>query len=359
MAGLLLCCVFYQSAWIFSRTATAVIYKRSSELDDKKGYARGWIDAQYSVGYDIYSDRFLKDQYPPWIKTIEIRYLTFKPSVSRTNTFASIWGSTLTVFIIASLIITILFLRADIISNRAVFLLQRKSPFFTITQNSQPDYEDRVVDVTVNRQDEKLLFQEITDIETTALSADVRLSVYRLNPVAIGIFCVYAIAFFWSLISFLTSSFSLSTSIIIGCVLLFIPFYVKYTNNPLFKAKIPVEGALVFSSGGLENGGDVHDIQFISSAVVYLESFAGFRFRDRGTMGEIKVKSRGDNNKISYRCNEKIFDCVFIINNAKDYFLFKKLMYLWASKGVNVILKKAFEDEFVVQEMCHFKTPLI
>jgi hypothetical protein len=57
------------------------------------------------------------------------------------------------------------------------------------------------------------------------------------------------------------------------------------------------------------------------SAVVYLESFRGFEYRDRVTTG---------------------------------YWAFKNLMGNWSVKGVNVFMQKVSEDEFVIQEETHF-----
>ena len=56
--------------------------------------------------------------------------------------------------------------------------------------------------------------------------------------------------------------------------------------------KIP-EGKLVFSLSGVKDGATIFPLANIESAVIYLESFRGFEYRDRTTTGFVKNKMPG------------------------------------------------------------------
>ena len=137
----------------------------------------------------------------------------------------------------------------------------------------------------------------------------------------------------------------------LGSILVFIPLYIQNTNNPTFKARIPDQGSLVFSSHGIQFKDDVYPREDIEAAVVYLESFRGFTYRENITTGKAKENSSGDNNKISFRYKGQVVDFTFILDQFSDYWSFKNLMTDWAEKGVNVLMEKVFQDDFVIQEM--------
>lgn len=144
----------------------------------------------------------------------------------------------------------------------------------------------------------------------------------------------------------------------LGSILVFVPLYIQHTNNPTFKAKIPDQGSLVFSSHGVQCKDDVYSIEDIEAAVVYLESFRGFTYSEHITTGKAREKSSGDNNKISFRYKGQVVDVTFILDQFSDYWSFKNLMGDWADRGVNVLMEKVFEDDFVIQEMVRFGEPV-
>jgi hypothetical protein len=137
----------------------------------------------------------------------------------------------------------------------------------------------------------------------------------------------------------------------------FVPLFVQNTNNPTFKAKIPDEGSLLFSHTGVQYKDDIYSADDIEAAVVYLEAFQGFEYRERVTTGSATTISSGDNNKISFRYKGQVIDFTFILDQFADYWSFKNLMSYWATRGINVVLQKVFEDEFVIQQMVKFNTP--
>jgi hypothetical protein len=51
-----------------------------------------------------------------------------------------------------------------------------------------------------------------------------------------------------------------------------------------------------------------------------------------------------------------VIDFTFILDDFADYWSFKNLMSDWATRGINVLLQKVFEDEFVIQQMVKFNT---
>ena len=356
-------CLLYQFIWIFSRTTMAEIY--SVETSTGRGYAGGrryagitWMNSAYRVGNNTYYESFLKDGFDTRDHYFEIRYLIFAPGISRSNTFASNWGPLIMLFIVLTLITSIVFIRKDIVSDQAVFLVQAKRPFVTIENNQIEDYDKHDIENKNQNEAEQALKARIEAEINLLQTSEVSTSVYKFNPNAIGIFVAYVFYFSWFFYSLLTGSIGYPGILFLGAVLVFVPLFVQNTNNPTFKAKIPDQGSLIFSPGGVQFKEDFYAIDDIEAAVVYIESFRGFRYRDRITTGKINTTSAGDNNKISYRCKGQVADFTFILDHFSDYWSFKNLMGIWSAKGVNVVLQKVFEDDFIIQEMVKFNIPV-
>jgi hypothetical protein len=362
-----LLCLLYQSLWIFSRTATAKIVGVET-WNHARGYGSVYgrnsrsgitvMDGTYSVDGRTYNGYYLKDGYDIGKQYFEVRYLLFDPGISRSNTFASNWGPLIMLFILLSLVTSIVYVRKDIFSDQATLLIQRKRPFVRLINNQIEDYDEHVIENKNPDEAEQALKTTLQNEAGLLQQADISTSVYKFNPNAIGIFVGYIFFFCWVFYSLLTGSLGSFGIVFFGALLLFIPLYVQNTNNPIFKAKIPDEGSLIFSSRGVQFKDAFYSVENITAAVVYLESFRGFKYRDRVSTGKINSASVGDNNKISYRCEEEVMDFTFILDQATDYWSFKNLMTRWSEKGVNVILQKVFEDDFVIQEMVHFHTPV-
>ena len=259
-------------------------------------------------------------------------------------------------FIIWALITSIVFIRKDIVSDHAAFLFQKHSPFISIRNNvievyGKHNIENQQLDET--QQALKLKFQSEA---TNSPVGNIKASVYKYNPNVIGIIVFYVFFFFWFWISVLTLSFSYPQIFVFGAIMIFVPAYVKYTRNQVFKMEIPNDGSLVFSSEGIWYKGNMFGLEDIESVAIYLESFRGFEYRDRVVTGNINTISDGDNNKISFRYKGEVSDLTFILSNAQDYWAFKNMMSSWAQRGINVYLQKVFEDDFIIQEMVHFQS---
>ena len=280
--------------------------------------------------------------------------MIFSPDLARSDTFASNWGWLILFFILMALIISIVFIRNDIISNQAVFQFQKTRPFIQIGHNDVKDYDEHDIEKEKLDEVQLSLRNKLLQEEKMNGSGEVYASVYKINPNAIGIIVVYSIFLFWLIAQVLPMSMGYGGIIFFGAVALFIPPYIQNTNNPAFKMKIPDERKLVFSSYGIKAGETIYPLSDIESAVVYLESFTGFKYRDRTTTGMSTTKCDGDNNKISFRCSGEVYDYTFILDEAADYWAFKNLMASWSAKGIAMIFQKVFEDDYIIQEMVHF-----
>jgi hypothetical protein len=351
LASVILICLLYQCIWIFSRTTTAKIYA----VSNTKGRNNiSWIEASYQVGYETYYGSFLKDGYDISNRNFKIRYLVFDPDLARSDSFASNWGPLIMFFILVFLVTSIVFIRKDIVSEQAIFIFQTRRPFISVQNNVIEDYDKHdISNVTPDETKQALIIKSAGE-EIASSRTGIKASVYQYNPNAIAVMIAYIFYFFWFFRFIFIGSFGYPVIFITGAILIFVPLYVQNTRNPVFKMKIPDEGSLIFSSRGLIYKNEKFYLENIESAVVYLESFRGFEYRDRISTGKTNTISDGDNNKISVRYKGDVMDFTFILNSASDYWAFKKLMGDWSVKGVNVFMQKVFEDEFVIQEETHF-----
>jgi hypothetical protein len=315
-----------------------------------------WLYARYNVGYDTYYGYFLKNGYDVNNRNFKIRYLIFNPDLARSDTFASSWGPLIMFFILFFVVVSIVFIRKDIISEQAIFNIQSKRPFISIQNNIIEDYEKHVIENQKPDETTLALQLKLQAEEKLIKKDEINTSVYKLNPNAIAIVACYIPYFFIVIPILFFGSPGFPTIFILGSILLFVPLYIQNTKNPTFKMKIPDEGSLIFSSRGIIFKTDKYELKNIESAVVYLESFRGFEYRDRVSTGKRNTISDGDNNKISFRFKGEVTDFTFIINEMADYWAFKNLMSFWSANGVYVVLEKVFEDDFIIQEEAHFQS---
>jgi hypothetical protein len=361
LAGWLLFCLLYQFIWVFSGTATAEVY--AADADTHRGRGGRWagitfMHASYRVGNTTYFESYLKNDKSVQNHYFEIRYLLFAPDISRSNTFASNWGPLIMVWLVLTLITGIVYIRKDIVSDQAIFVVQVRRPFVKIENNRIEDYDEHEIERNSPDEAEQGLRKRLVMEADLFQMKEIRASVYKFNPNAVAIFVGYVFLFFWSFYLLLEGSLGYPGILSLGAVLVFVPLYVQNTNNPIFKAKIPDQGCLVFSSHGVQFEDEFYAVEDIDAAVVYLESFRGFEYRERVTTGNSIAKNSGDNNKISYRCKGQMVDFTFILDHLSDYWSLKNLMADWRAKGVNVLLEKVFEDDFMIQEIVKFDTPV-
>jgi hypothetical protein len=358
LAVLLSVCLLYQSAWIFSRTTTATVYAADGTRRSGRGSRVSLMYATYTVGNHTYNGSYLRNEHDVDNRYFEIRYLLFAPDISRTNTFASNWGPLIMLFIVLSLIASIVFIRKDIISDQAMFAIQARWPLVRIENNRVDSYDQHDIDNSIPNAAEQAFRNRLRTEQDLFHQSEVSASVYKFNPNAIGIFVAYVFLFFFSFYLLYIGALKYPGVLTLGSILVFIPLYIQNTNNPTFKAKIPDQGSLVFSSHGVQFKDEFYPIENIEAAVIYLESFRGFAYSEHITTGKAKEKSSGDNNKISFRYQGQVIDFTFILDQFSDYWSFKNLMTDWAGRGVNVLMEKVFEDDFVIQEVVRFGEPV-
>jgi hypothetical protein len=351
--------LLYQFFWVFSRVTTADVYAADAVRSSWRGRSNIPMEyASYAVDAVIYHGKYFRDELDVASGHCEIRYLIFAPDISRKNTFAGNWAYTLIFFGFLSLVTVILFVRKDIIGDQAVFRVQAQSPFIRIEKNIIEEYDEHDIASGPTSDAEQALKKRIGTETDVFQKTEVCASDYKFNPNAIGIFVAYFIPLYW-FFKILVTERSVGPGIIfLGAVLVFVPLFVQNTNNPNFKARIPDQGSLLFSTTGVRYKDEIYSIDDVDAAVVYLESFQGFEYRERVVMGGATTISNGDNNTISFRYKGQAIDFTFILDDFSDYWSFKNLMSYWATRGVNVVLKKVFEDEFVIQQVVKFNTPV-
>jgi hypothetical protein len=137
LAGL---CGLYQTVWLFSRVTDGKV------LGFGHGSGRRYRSIQsatitYNVGWQQYTQEYLRNGLSDTTASLEIRYLLFWPSVSRENTWIGNWGGPLLFFIITSVITTIVFLQSGVIPFGARFQLEKKLPFVRMVggERSSPE----------------------------------------------------------------------------------------------------------------------------------------------------------------------------------------------------------------------------
>jgi hypothetical protein len=347
-------CLLYQGIWIFSRTTMAEIQK--TELLGTRRVEIHFIDANYFVGGTEYPGTYLQNGFEIGRRYFPVRYLIFAPGISRPNSFEGNWGAVIFILVLITLVISIIFIRKDIIAEQAFFLVQKSWPFVRIENNEIEDYEEHLMDKNEpgKADSERKRKLEMDQMKQTPES--VNTCVYKYNPNAIVIIILYAFYFVWYIHSLFVSAFTTAEIFVFLGILIFVPLYVQNTNNKQFKMKVLDSDRLIFSDKGVEFKEDFYPIDEIDAALVYLESFYGFKYRDRVSTGKVNTVLPGDNNKISFSSKEGTVDFIFYLADYADYCAFKNLMTRWAEKGVNVILQKVFADDFMVQEMVHFHT---
>ncbi len=183
--------------------------------------------------------------------------------------------------------------------------------------------------------------------------------VYKYNSkgfVLTGIYILgLIVAFYHSL------SMSTGEVMFFGAIFLAVPLYVQYGNNNKVRMLVPDERSLIFSGQGIQFGLDHYPVKDMETAAVYLESFTGFEYRMFGagvrSRQKMYVKAKGDGNTISFRFKGEIVDFTFCLTSYAQFCMFRAVINDWLAAGVNVVLKQAFDDEFIIGEMTYYQTP--
>ena len=138
--------------------------------------------------------------------------------------------------------------------------------------------------------------------------------------------------------------------------------YVQYGNSNNVRMLVPDERSLIFSGRGIQFGLEHYPVKDIEAAAVFMESFTGFEYRLFGGAAKIAGENTGQiskviPNKISFRYKGEIIDFTFCLTSYAQFCMFRAVINDWLAAGVNVVLRQAFNDEFIMGEMTYYHTP--
>jgi len=182
--------------------------------------------------------------------------------------------------------------------------------------------------------------------------------VYQFNANSFWVIAVYFILF----LVYFSQLMTMSTAgiILFGSILVGIPLYVRYGNNENIKLRTWDKRPLIFSSAGIQFGLDHYPVEGMETAAIFLESFTGFEYRTPwvGGSGSAHMynKANGDGNKISFRYQGEVVDFTFCLSSYAQFCMFRAVINDWLAAGVNLALRQAFEDDFIVGEMAYYHT---
>ncbi len=187
-------------------------------------------------------------------------------------------------------------------------------------------------------------------------------NVYTTNPNGIAVVIIFIIGlgiFIFHLISMSTLEIG-----IVGSIFLAVYLYIRYSDNPRWRMQVWDDRKLIFSSDAIDFGDSHYPVSEMETAAIFLDSFDGFEFRGlrtagAGSSGSLTVdrKTDGDNNKISFRHNGEVEDFTFYLANYEKFGIFQAVINDWSARGVNVVLKQTYDDDFIKTEMAYFNTP--
>jgi hypothetical protein len=174
-----------------------------------------------------------------------------------------------------------------------------------------------------------------------------------------AVFGLIVISFF-TLIFFFYFIFVTPAYIWVTLPVIIFLIYIHYAEKSPFKTRIIDENKLTFSTGGIQYGDDQYPIGDIEAVAVYLYAFENFEYRNgfvaNGGETNVYVCAPGDKNKISFRTGGEVLDFNFYLDNFAQFSAVRKVIRDWVSEGINVVLKQAFDDDFMIQEMNYYQT---
>ena len=101
--------LLYQAVWLFSETTTAYCYAYNEEQLLSSNENPGTLVYHYIAGNKMYRETTTRNEFPLTVHTIEIRYLSFMPSISRVNNFYDNWLGYIMAWIIFFVISSLIF----------------------------------------------------------------------------------------------------------------------------------------------------------------------------------------------------------------------------------------------------------
>ncbi|PWT70255.1 MAG: hypothetical protein C5B59_20990 [Bacteroidetes bacterium] len=137
--------------------------------------------------------------------------------------------------------------------------------------------------------------------------------------------------------------------------------YIQTAKKSPFKTRIIDDKKLTFSSAGIRYGDEHYGASDLEVIAIYLYAFDNFEYRDGFVTGgqemDTYVSAPGDKNTISFRSQGQVFDFDFYLANYAQFCAVRKVIDDWVAEGINVVLKQAFDDDFIIREMSYYQTP--
>ena len=126
--------LMYQIVWYFGETELADCSITTNDLNYKNAIINsGTLSYRYKVNDIVYNDYTTRNEIPLDQKVIEIKYLSFWPSMSRVNTFYENWLGFMVTYGIFFTFISLLFLvDNDTVPNKSYFYFTRKKPWINM-----------------------------------------------------------------------------------------------------------------------------------------------------------------------------------------------------------------------------------
>ena len=147
----------------------------------------------------------------------------------------------------------------------------------------------------------------------------------------------------------------------LGLPVVFFIIYIQSGSKTPYRTRVADENRLTFSTDGIDYGDDHYPVSELEAVAVYLYAFENFEYRDGfvagGAEADVYVKAPGDQNKISFRVSETVYDYDFYLDDFARFSAVRNVLNDWATQGVNVVLKQHFDDEFIIREMDYYNTP--
>jgi hypothetical protein len=197
-------------------------------------------------------------------------------------------------------------------------------------------------------------------------SNSVNLTVFRYNPHANLIIIIYAACFFGYFYLLLTMGTGVAW---LGLPLVIAPLVARFSKNPEYKLRVPDVDPLILSTDGIFHGEETYPASDIEAVGVYLYAFDNFEYRDGAIMpsgsgaGSVPqmtatyVKARGDKNTISFKVHGEVIDYSFFLADFAQFCAVRKVLNDWINRGMTVVVRQGFEDDFIIGEMDYYGTP--
>jgi hypothetical protein len=125
--------LLYQSLWLFSEKTTALCETYWGPYGERRNITPGTIIYRYKAGDEIYEGSSTRNGISITQKTLPVRYLRFKPSISRPDTYEGNWLAFhiawLIFFVITAMIF---FIPNDTIPRNSYIYFTKRKPWINM-----------------------------------------------------------------------------------------------------------------------------------------------------------------------------------------------------------------------------------